>query len=369
MDADEGLLAAYGQALEEMGYTMWQTNENNSVLAATYRREDTQVNIYYLKNLSEFRVSTQQNAAFPINPYEYEKICDVSVAQLGLDYTASQSMVGGMGYVILLEDGTFVIIDGGYGGNDSEILWDTLNSMKPAGVDEIVVSAWFLTHGHFDHYGTLQDFIRNYSDCLTVKYLIGNDPSDFLYSVSDQKSRPFNYSSVNGKFGGCVYLRAHTGQSFSLPGVSFNILFTQEDTSTVETFKLFNSTSMVFDAYTNDARFIWFGDIEREGTLRIKSMYFEDLKCDVMQVAHHGVNGGSLELYQLCKPSVALYPVEEGLFRSYANIAQNKYILDTCEKILFAYEGTQFISFAVIPDYGQLEGAGEVENDSYSKFY
>ncbi len=367
-NADEGIFEAYGQELEAMGYTVWQQNFGSSVLSATYRLENTQVHIYYLKNLSEFRVSTQQNAVFPVFPESYEKICDVSVTQLGLDYTVSGS-VGGMGYVILLEDGSFAVIDGGYGGSDTQILWDTLNALKPAGVEEIVIRAWFLTHGHNDHYGTLRDFVSSYSEQVTVSYLIGNDPSDFLYSMSDQPKRSFSFGSVNGKFGGCSYVKAHTGQSFALPGVTFSILYTQEDTSTSDPFEKFNSLSMVFDAVTHGERYIWFGDIEREGAMRIKSMYYEDLKCDVMQVAHHGVNGGSLDLYRLCSPKVAFWPAEQGLCESYAAIEQNKYILETCERVFFAYEGTQTVSYATIPDFGELEGGGEQENDPYSKFY
>ena len=98
---------------------------------------------------------------------------------------------------------------------------------------------------------------------------------------------------------------------------------------------------MAFDAVTNDTRFIWFGDAQREAALRIKSMYYEDMKCDVMQVAHHGVNGGSLELFELCNPKIAFFPVAESLYRSIANLEQNRYIVGSCERVLFAYDGTQ----------------------------
>ena len=366
-NADESIFGAYGQELEAMGYSVWQQNAGSSVLAATYRRESTQVHIYYLKHLSEFRVSTQQDAVFPVFPESYDKVCEVSVTQLGLDYTVSGS-VGGMGYVILLEDGSFAVIDGGYGGSDTQILWDTLNALKPAGVEEIVIRAWFLTHGHNDHYGTLRDFVSSYLDQVTVSYLIGNDPSDFLYSLSDQPKRSFSFESVNGKFGGCRYVKAHTGQSFALPGVTFSILYTQEDTSTSEPFEKFNSMSMVFDAVTNGERYIWFGDTEREGAMRIKSMYYEDLKCDVMQIAHHGVNGGSADLYRLCSPSVAFWPASRELCDSYAALEQNRYLTDTCERVIYAYAGTQTISYAETPDFGELEGAVQPD-DPYSKFY
>lgn len=368
-DVDSSVFEAYGKLLEGQGFTVYQSNRGTSVLAATYRKGNTQVHVYWLKHLSEMRVSAQENAAFPILAGDYTKICDVSITQLGLDYSVGEK-AGGMGYVILLEDGSFAVIDGGHPSenqNDAKKLWDTLNSLKPDGVDEIVIRAWFLTHGHHDHFGVLREFIQDYSDRVKVEQLISNDPSDFLYSKSDMGARGFNPNSINGKFGGCVYQKAHTGQQFFLPGVTFTILYTQEDSSTSTPFEKFNSLSMVFDAVTNDTRFIWFGDTEREAALRIKSMYYEDLKCDVMQVAHHGVNGGSLDLYTLCNPKIAFFPVSESLYQSYARLEQNQYIVTGCERVLFAYNGTQTISFASVPDFGNLDG--EQGDGHYSKFY
>ena len=124
----------------------------------------------------------------------------------------------------------------------------------------------------------------------------------------------------------------------------------------------------VFDAVTNGERYIWFGDTEREGAMRIKSMYYEDLKCDVMQIAHHGVNGGSADLYRLCSPSVAFWPASRELCDSYAALEQNRYLTDTCERVIYAYAGTQTISYAETPDFGELEGAVQPD-DPYSKFY
>ena len=376
---DETVFDAYCRELEAQGFAVWQTNRGTSVSAATYRKDNTQVHAYWLKHLSEMRVSAQENANFPILASEYTKICDVSVTQLGLNYPGGDladstvvddlaGNVGGMGYVILLEDGTFAVIDGGYPNEkDALTLWNTLNSLKPAGVKDIVIRAWFLTHGHHDHYGVLRQFMSDYSDRVKVEQLITNDPSDFLYSKSDQRERGFNPNSIKGKFGGCVYQKAHTGQQFFLPGVTFTVLFTQEDSSTSSPYKTFNSLSMVFDAVTNDTRFIWFGDAQREAALRIKSMYYEDMKCDVMQVAHHGVNGGSLELFELCNPKIAFFPVAESLYRSIANLEQNRYIVGSCERVLFAYDGTQTISFAETPDFGKLDG--EQGDGHYSKFY
>ena len=366
-NVDASVFEAYGKLLEEQGFAVYQSNRGNAVLAATYRKDSTQVHVYWLKNLSEMRVSAQENAVFPIQAGEYTKICDVSVTQLGLDYSVEGSE-GGMGYVILLEDGTFAVIDGGFPNEkDARTLWDTLNSLKPSGVEDIVIRAWFLTHGHHDHFGVLKQFISDYSDRVKVEQLVTNDPSDFLYSKTEMETRSFNPNSVKGKFGGCVYQKAHTGQQFFLPGVTFTVLYTQEDSSTSSPFRMFNSLSMVFDAVTNDTRFIWFGDAQREAALRIKSMYYEEMKCDVMQVAHHGVNGGSLELFELCNPKIAFFPVSENLYRSVANQEQNRYITSTCERVIFAFDGTQTVSFAKTPDFGKLDGGqGDMH---YSKYY
>ena len=44
--------------------------------------------------------------------------------------------------------------------------------------------------------------------------------------------------------------------------------------------------------------------------------YGEALQSDIMQLAHHGFNGGVLEMYQLVDPKICLWPCDEFRFQT-----------------------------------------------------
>ena len=146
-DATEDMLHSYATQLEELGYTKHQELDNACIHSATYYREQLMMHVYYLKKTAELRVIVQADAVLPINAYPYERLCDVAVTQLGT-YNDPTTYVG-MGYLIRLEDGTFVVIDGGQTPEyDSKLLYDTMLEQKPDGIDDIVISAWIITHDY-----------------------------------------------------------------------------------------------------------------------------------------------------------------------------------------------------------------------------
>lgn len=355
-EADEEMLRSYLSALEALGFWIYQENNGSCVHSLTCCREGLAVHAYYLKNTAELRVVIQDNAALPVAPYKYEKLCDVAVTQLGT-YNDETTYVG-MGYVIRLEDGTFVVIDGGQTPEyDSKLLYDTMMEQKPDGVDGIVISAWIITHGHGDHCGVLRYFMNERSEDITVKMMIGNDAPDIVYQTcADGFKRSFNFDSVNGKFGGCVYMKAHTGQQFFFPGVTFTILYTHEDFYP-RLMEGYNDVSMVVDATVKgeaskapakagETRFVWLGDI---GSQILVDMYGEKMECDVMQIAHHGIGNGWYELYKLCKPRFAYWPAGKTVIEYKDRIRFQrphiKFLVDTTEQMIYQADGSHTFWF------------------------
>lgn len=346
--AESSALASYSAELEKMGYTVYQKHEDQNIQSATYRDGNISVHIYYLKRVKELRVITQEKAVFPVNPYSYKKVCTPSVTQLGI-YN-DPKVYGGMGYLIRLSDGTFVVIDGGLGLDyNSELLYNKMLEQKPDGIDGIVISAWIITHGHGDHFGVLKIFLENYEDKVTVKMLVGNDISDYVYATTEKGARSFDFYSVAGHFGGCVMMKAHTGQKFYFPGVTFTVLRTHEDIYP-QTMKLYNDVaSTVIDAIVGDTRFLWLADVEKSSAPRLQEMYGEALKCDVMQIAHHGIGNGWEELYELCNPRIAFWPAGDDVLTHKDGIRFErphiKYLVETTEKIIYSAYGSHTIEF------------------------
>ena len=81
-----------------------------------------------MKKLKEFRVLLSDGAKLPKPVSENEKKCEALITQVGTDKDTPSD---GMGYIIQLEDGSFVLIDGGFDKNrDATNLYTRLNTLK-----------------------------------------------------------------------------------------------------------------------------------------------------------------------------------------------------------------------------------------------
>lgn len=357
-NATEEAMRSYVAQLKELEYTKHQELDNACIHSATYCKDQLVMHVYYLKRTAELRVIVQSDAVLPINAYEYKRVCDVAVTQLGT-YNAPAVYVG-MGYLIRLEDGTFVVIDGGQTPEyDAKLLYDTMLAQKPDGIDDIVITAWIVTHGHGDHCGVFIKFLDAYEDKVTVKMMIGNDASDLVYqSFVDGHGRWFDFNSANGKFGGCVHMKAHTGQQFRLPGVTLTVLYTHEDFFPA-IMRACNDVNIVVDAVVKgevakapvtagETRFVFLADIT-QGNQNLIRMYGEHMRCDVMQIAHHGIGCPHYELYTLCHPSFAYWPCgttvleyKDGIRFQRPHI---KYLAQTTEEIIHQANGSHTFVF------------------------
>lgn len=370
-DAGENILTSYAASLEKMGYQKYQNFENTSIESITYSKNKASVHIYYLKRLKEFRVVAQDNAVLPTNPYEYKELCKPAVTQLGIYH--DRDVYIGMSYLIRLADGTFVVIDGGnQRADNSKLLYDTMLEQKPEELDDIVISAWIITHAHADHIGVFKYFMQHYSDKVIVKQLIGNDLSDFVYSTTDyQGGRTFTYSVAAKSFEGCIYTKAHTGQQFFFPGATFTIMYTHEDVYP-QTFEHFNNAaSLMFDANIEDMRFIWLADMENRDACKLfKNMYYTDMKCDVVQMGHHGMAGGSYDVYRLCDPDIAFWPAGAEIADNptWRDSSENQYILNNVDQVIIHKDGSYTIWFEKTPDTGGLQGTTGTDG-SYTENY
>ena len=374
-NATEAMMDTYVSALESDSFEKYQSLDNTSIKSATYKKDSAAVHVYYLKNTHELRVVTQDNAPLPINATQYEKICDVAVTQLGLDYVTDSSKSGGMGYLIRLEDGTFAVIDGGDPlDTNAENLYRLMVDQKPGGVTDIIIRAWIITHGHGDHYGVYNLFAQNYADKVTVETLVGNDPPEYIHENCDTPGHSFNYARRASAFKNCKYIKAHTGQQLQLPGFTFTILQTHEDVFPDGPLTKFNSNaSMIFDgvAAYDGTRFIWLADMESEGAKIFKDIYYSDMKCDVLQMAHHGVKGATQDVYEFCNPDIAFWPASQAILDGqYGKLAQNVWLKNNVDKMIVSADGNYTIWFGESEsvDIGGAEGAVE-ENENYSKYY
>ena len=348
----------YGDSLAADGYSICATVDNTSVWSSTYKKGDVSVHAYYLKALSEFRVLRSEKANLPNTYAESEKVCDISITQLGKD---ASTPTEGMGYIIQLEDGTFVVIDGGHNGNaDPGALYQKLLGMKRAEAEKIVVRAWFITHMDVEHYGALMSYFGTYEDELSVEMIVANDAPDSVYKDMGAAAGGLSLSKFEGFFGGAKYVKAHTGQRFSFAGLEMNVLYTHEDANALETSSIHSRAALVFDAIFGEERMIWLGDIEKDGADRLVKMYGDALSCTMLQVSC-GENMGSEELYRKCDPAIVCYAASEASVLASATFAKDAYLLENSERVVYAHSGTITLNFGNKVSLGQ--GHGIVDED------
>ncbi len=165
------------------------------------------------------------------------------------------------------------------------------------------------------------------------------------------------------KFTKCDVIKVHTGQKFYLGDVEFETLFSPEDIFP-NTIKTENDASLVFMVTIDGVKYLMTGDIEGPATELLIEQCGDYLKCDYIQIMHHGWDGGTTTttaeraltneqyeaLYAIAKPDYLLWTAELGFvsttareekYKQLANTTPMKYVIATygSSKILTTLDG------------------------------
>ncbi|MBP3478891.1 MAG: MBL fold metallo-hydrolase [Oscillospiraceae bacterium] len=310
-NTNEEQYRAYCSKLEANGYKVHMSNEVSGVLISnTYMNDKTVIHVYYAHATDETRliVGNLSKVTYPgAGGESYKKVTDVQITQLQLDFNTNS---GGMGYVITLEDGSFLLIDSGSSTNSSSStankdhvrIWNLLNQLNKREDGQIIIRGWFITHSHADHIAVYQKFCESYGQKVTIE--------NYYECVVPES---VGYNSKNP---GSVTVKAtslHTGMKMELYGVEVEVLYTVEDMYP-RTLRYFNDASSVFKITANNTTALFLGDACDKASDIISDRYGEYLKSDMVQVAHHANIGATTELYDFIDPTIAFWPTSEKLF-------------------------------------------------------
>ena len=304
----------YCSSLETSGYTLYDRNEKNGNVYCSYFKSNSQlVYAYYTAYEKSVRiiVSPFNDGLLPLTFNSTEKVTEFSVTQLELDYSAQNG--GGMSYIITLEDGSFIVIDGGTStGTNVDHLHQKLQELnKRSGTP--VIAAWYLTHVHQDHSNGFTAFATKYGSQYRLEYAIHNIPSKTVADLSPDGPMSSYYASgnymnaVNAFVGEVKVVRVHTGMRINIHGAEFEVLYTWEDCFP-NVLTTVNDSSVVMRMTLAGQTFLWTGDIQKQASSIIVSIWGDYVKSDYLQLAHHGwYNGGSWEFYRIIEPTVVFW--------------------------------------------------------------
>ena len=241
-----------------------------------------------------------------------------------LDYTHGEGQTSTTDYwkincgamlIVKLPDNSLFVIDSGHQRQSSNAaLEGLLNFMykitgQTAGTT-LDIRSWFFSHAHGDHVYMAYPFVEKYHEVLNVESLMFNIPSFQTMSGGYDSGTFLMKQAFNTYYPNCKYVKLHTGQTFTLQGVKFDVLHTHEDGvdgTGKTTIGDFNDTSTILEMLMDGKKLLLLADAGSVCQSDMLAMYSaETLKSDCVQTAHHGFNDVT-SLYNVIKAPLALY--------------------------------------------------------------
>ena len=294
--------------IQKEGYALLAKNALGGVTMEQYRKGDTTLHLTYAAKDGVVRLIAKENAVdLQATGMDGEAVCTPLVTQISLTYYIPDC---GMSYLIRLKDGRFVIIDGGYDEYETVVhLWETLEKQNVRD-GKPVIAAWFISHCHEDHFSVATHFINDYKDKAVIQNILYNWAQQlpgvgWFIHFCEALDKVKDETRI---------VTPRSGERYSFGGLTFDALFVGEDLYPTE-IKSLNNTSLILRIEAEDKILLFPGDSEQLSSDFVCSRYDKEaLKCDLLQVAHHGYYGGSEALYKAADPEVLFWPCPDYWF-------------------------------------------------------
>lgn len=304
---------AYLTKIAAEGFTPYTDNTIGENLFATYKNENYILTAMYFARLNETRVTLEKTGNYSLPALEEENVytstdAECSITQIGLE--ESTGVQNGMSYVFKLADGSFLIIDGGTSTRNSIAQFYEVMESLADDPDNITVATWIITHAHGDHLGLFYSLLMDekFYEKFTVEQVIWSKVSDKqLANLGEGNSLDY-MDKMLARLEGARIVIAHPGQQFFIRNAVYTVLATVE---LVEPFTLtnLNETSIVGRLVVDGKSFMFPGDSHAIETDKVTAIYADYIKSDVVQVIHHGYQGGTDAFYSLVDPITVLWPL------------------------------------------------------------
>ena len=327
---------------------------------ATFISAKAQVDLEYHESVKRMYIHINARSASVLRQREAQSYVRAGdkfptiFVQYGLeDIDTGTQDEASMGYIMRLADGTFIIIDSGeyYDGVEVRI-YDLLKSLAP-NPNNIVISAWILTHGHYDHVGGFMKFADKYYNDATikVKQVVSNFPDDSNCLNNPERSAHSYVRSATAQLK-AETLKPHTGNVLYYADIKINILYTQENYLACNAdgiMKEYNAASMVMQIETAEKTKIFIaadhpvnGSYEGanwcEGALY--NWYGTALQSYVTTTFHHGFGGGADNIiYTVIDARITLWDCDYSRSQEVTGYECNQFFLNRSATSIYKYYG------------------------------
>lgn len=347
---DQAYKRLYTQFLEELaqdGFSKYSENRIGYACFTTYYKDSQfgqeAVYVMYYPDDSCYKITYG-----PL--YELPRLEEPTVKEPATPSFAQTRRVEGMGAgnapgmccVVQCSDGKYIVFDGGSNNSeDKQTLYSYLAQNNPR-KGRPVIAAWVITHAHGDHMGLANAFLDEYADKIKLEMVVYNFPDWDRINIQNESTDGMKalvgqfQSVVEKKYPNTKTWVAHTGEIMKFAGCTMTVLYTPEDYATgmgLESedkvyFPWGNHTNTTYRLDINGTTVMMLGDSESTLNAWMARTYKEDLKSDILQLAHHGSNGGHIDLYRAIDPDICIWPVESTRMEQFKNTYDfNRYLL------------------------------------------
>ncbi len=332
----------YIDLLLDSGFKKYAENKIGDNCFTTLINQKTTVTVNYRACKKELKIMSEPRGdLYPRekdNKYKNKKIQTLLTGFKGENVVA----YSGMGIIIRLCDGSFLIIDGGAGDPDSvdsNKLMNILREQSPEGTEKPVIAAWILTHSHNDHIGVFNEFADDFHDQVVIEGIYYNYPPTNRMTESHSRFM----SALENYYADVPTYRSITGQKYYIRNAVIDMLFSYED-HLPQTFNGggmsdLNQASLMFKIDIEGQSIMITGDGCDTGMQQMVLCYGDYLKSDIFQMAHHGQNG-LVDFNIKVDPTYVILPVAFPAYEThYTKIDANCWLVDSKNV-------RQFIDFA-----------------------
>jgi beta-lactamase superfamily II metal-dependent hydrolase len=199
-----------------------------------------------------------------------------------------------MGYIIKTDNDKIIVIDGGTS-DDTENLLQKINEYTGK------VDYWFITHPHQDHATAFIEIVNNYNIDIGKVYVTTEDEEWYNNYGDTIKSEKIS-SKVE---------EVTLNEQIQIDNIKCEILGIKNPEITKNAI---NNSSMVIKMETKKNSILFLGDTGVESGNKLLDNQKEKLKVNILQMAHHGQQGVSKEIYEYIKPKICLWPTPDWLW-------------------------------------------------------
>ncbi len=356
------------KTLESDGFEVLQQTEINGNLYTCLSGEAV-INALFTPCDGILRVAATENKQVPC--FEEQK-CAGNGETAFYAFENDQSLIDcGMCLMIQCPDYSFFIVDSGhyFQINDNDRIYKFMRDRTPVG-QKVVINGWLLSHAHSDHVSKFMDFLRYNRSNVIIEGIYSNlipdnNCSSKYWSIEENllSKKLFRMLAETD----IPTYKIHTGQRFYIRNLCFDVLGTHEDIYP-QTVRDYNDSSCMVMLTAENTRIFIPGDASNLASVELVKRYGKTLRCDVVQIAHHGHNGLYKEAYELLNAEIAVFPItrikfDEELPRIEANrraieLAKAYYITsDGTVKIPlpYSFDTVEKLPDETFEDFGKIE--------------